>query len=320
MIVLLAMGLICHSFYNLEIISVYAFFGILLIPLYKVKNWILIVIFLFLILGGPRTIRAIQHNSKTAIEQVNNVDEENIEEQADLTQRPRDIPEHIKNPSFINSARHNYKVRLARKLNYQFGYIGRGYITLALFVLGFVIGRLRFFEKLEEFKKRNIKLFIGFLLATLVIILINNELPPVNIFMLFNPDGQYISNSLLTVLALGDIGMVLSSAALTLGFILLYQKKEFKKYLEVLSPYGRTGLTNYIMQGVIGSLIFSLWAFGSTFGGWGTTALFVFGIIIYVAQGLISKYWLKYCLYGPLEWLWRTITYLQVQPFVKKLK
>ena len=48
MIVLLAMGLICHSFYNLEIISVYAFFGILLIPLYKVKNWILIVIFLFL--------------------------------------------------------------------------------------------------------------------------------------------------------------------------------------------------------------------------------------------------------------------------------
>ena len=74
------------------------------------------------------------------------------------------------------------------------------------------------------------------------------------------------------------------------------------------------------MQGVIGSLIFSLWAFGSTFGGWGTTALFVFGIIIYVAQGLISKYWLKYCLYGPLEWLWRTITYLQVQPFVKKLK
>ena len=117
---------------------------------------------------------------------------------------------------------------------------------------------------------------------------------------------------------MADLSMVLSSAALTLGFILLYQNAKYKKYLEVLSPYGRTGLTNYIMQGALGALIFSNWAFGSFFGGWGATALFSFGIVIYIVQGIISKYWLQYYLYGPLEWLWRSLTYLKLQPYKKK--
>ena len=41
MIILMVLGILCHSFYNVEIISVYAFFGLLMIPLYKVKKWVL---------------------------------------------------------------------------------------------------------------------------------------------------------------------------------------------------------------------------------------------------------------------------------------
>jgi uncharacterized protein len=125
-------------------------------------------------------------------------------------------------------------------------------------------------------------------------------------------------SSLLTVMAIQDLEMVLFSGALTLGFTLLYQTVKFGKYLEVLSPYGRTALTNYIMQGVIGALLFSPWALGSTFGNWGVTALFFLGILIYVVQIVCSKYWLKHFLYGPLEWLWRSGTYLKLQPFKKK--
>jgi len=33
---------------------------------------------------------------------------------------------------------------------------------------------------------------------------------------------------------------------------------------------------------------------------------------------IMSKYWLKYFLYGPLEWLWRSLTYLEIQNFRKK--
>ena len=324
MIILMAMGLLCHSFYNLEIISVYAFFGLLLIPLFNAKNWMLIVIFSFFLLGGPRAINIIQHNHKTAIELANienQATDENLantEEQRNDFQRPRELPEHIKNPSFLNTAKYNYESRLTGKLNYQFGLIGRGYITFSLFVLGLLVGRIRFFEKLDEQKRQNKKLFIGFALATAITIVILNAMPPINFRMLFGSEGQILPLSILTTLALTDLSMVLSSAALTLGFILLHQNEKFKNYLEVLSPYGRTGLTNYIMQGVLGSLIFSLWAFGSVFGGWGATALFVFGIVIYIVQGIISKYWLEYYLYGPLEWLWRSLTYLKFQPYRKK--
>ena len=161
MIILMAMGLLCHSFYNLEIISVYAFFGLLLIPLFNAKNWMLIVIFFFFLLGGPRAVKVIDHNYTTAIElasiedQTSTDDQANTEQQSNDFQRPRELPEHIKNPSFLNSARNNYETRLTGKLNYQFGLIGRGYITFSLFVLGLFVGRNRFFEKLDEQKRQN---------------------------------------------------------------------------------------------------------------------------------------------------------------------
>jgi uncharacterized protein len=182
-----------------------------------------------------------------------------------------------------------------------------------------LLGRNRFFEKLNEHKKRNLKLFIGFSLVTAIAIFIKSAMPPIDFRLLFRPDGHILPNSLLTRLVLEDISMVLSSAALTLGFILLYQSAKIGKHLEVLAPYGRTGLTNYIMQGVLGCLIFSAWAFGSIFSGWGTAALFILGIGIYIVQGIMSKYWLNVYLYGPFEWIWRSLTYLEVQPFRKRI-
>ncbi len=319
MILLMALGLLSHSFYYLEIISIYAFFGLLLIPLYKAKNWVLVVIFSFFILGGPRAVQVIHHNYRTAIELASKEenDQSITERQGNDVQRSRELPEHIKNPSFWNSAKNNYE-RLEGKLSYQFGLIGRGFLTFALFVLGLLIGRIRFFEKLVERRKQNSRIFIGFTLATIITVIISNLLPSIDFRLLFRPEGQILPASLLTKLALEDISMALSSAVLAMGFILLYQTERVGKYLDKLSPYGRTGLSNYIIQGILGAIIFSPWAFGSIFGGWGSTALFVFGIVIYILQAFTSRYWLKYYLYGPLEWMWRSLTYLHVQPYKKK--
>lgn len=312
MILLLILGLLSHSFFNLEIISIYAFFGLLLLPLYRVKNYILLTLVALLLLGVPRIIQVANHNSKLTKEQIE------VSEQSNNNQRTRTLPEHIANPSFLNTAKHNYKERLPRKLNYQFGFIGRGYITLALFILGLYVGRNRFFEKIDDQKKQNLWLFIGFLSGTLLIALIQKILPDQNMFLLFRPNGQTIPTSILLIRTLADIEMVLFTGTLTMGFVLLYQKPRFSNYLEVLSPYGRTALTNYIIQGVIGCLIFAPWAFGTIFSDWGVSALFFLGIVIYIVQIICSKMWLKRFLYGPLEWLWRSGTYLKFQPFVKK--
>lgn len=310
MFLLFIIGVIAHSFYSLEILSLYAVFGLLMIPLYRVKNWILVAISCLLLLGGPRIIQANMNNKALSEQTANQPDDRN-------TSTPTVVPEHLANPSFWNSVKYNYEERFTGKLSYQFGMVGRGYVTFAIFLLGLVVGRLRFFEEVDTKRKRNVLLFLGFAFPSLLVSWVHGLMPAEETRALFSPEGTYITNSLLTVKALEDINLVLFSGVLSMGFIILYQTKIAGKFLDTLSPYGRMGLTNYLIQGVIGCLIFSMWAFGPIFNAWGVTELFLLGLVIYVAQIIYSKYWLNYFLYGPLEWLWRSATYLTLQPFRK---
>lgn len=217
----------------------------------------------------------------------------------------------MEKPSFFKSAYNNLTSGFVRKLNYQFGTFGRGYITFALFILGLVIGRSRFFEEAQTRKGRNIVIFAGFVLSLFALKYITGlftQQPPMM------PGGGAPS---FMAFAMDNIYTVLFSGALAMGFIVLYQAKGIGKCLDVLTPYGRMGLTNYEMQSVIGSIIFSMWGFGAIFGAWSASQLFLLGLAIYAIQIIISKYWLKYFLYGPFEWLWRSATYLKIQPFKK---
>lgn len=311
MVILFVIGLIGNSYYSLEIISIYAIFGLVLIPLHSAKNWILITITALLLLGTPRIIQSNFHNTTITEQKTENPTNSN-------EQRSLAVPENNQNPSFLNSAKQNYTTRLQSKINYQFGMLGRGYITFALFVLGLIVGRLRFFEDIHIKKKRNVILFAGFIISAFLVSMAKGLFPPFHSILLFMPRSELITPPMLIVQALNDINMVLFSGALAMGFIILYQTPFLGKYLDVFSPYGRMGLTNYEMQGLVGSLVFSAWAFGDYFGQWGITELFFLGILIYIVQLFISKIWLKHFLYGPLEWAWRSATYLKFQPFKKK--
>ncbi|WP_165021144.1 DUF418 domain-containing protein [Dysgonomonas sp. ZJ279] len=307
MAILFVIGVIGNCFFTADILSIYAVFGIIMVFLFPLKNWILILIASLLLLGAPRALM-------TGYDRI--VKTEQVSETSQPARRP--AMSNTAKPSFINSAKENLTFKLQGKLNYQFGMYGRGYITLALFILGLVIGRLRFFEDVQTKQKRNIILFFGFALSSAVISLILNLIPqePLNFRMLMTP-GFDISFALLAVTALNDIQIVIFSGALALGFIVLYQIKSIGKYLNVLTPYGRMGLTNYEMQGILGAFIFSAWGFGAIFGTWGTTEVFALGLVVYAIQIIISHYWLKKFRYGPLEWLWRSGTYLKWQPLRK---
>lgn len=313
MAILFIIGIIGNCFYTGDILSIYAVFGVLMVFLYKCKNWILIVVITLLLIGLPR-ILTVSYNQMVKVEQTTNTGTAQT-----LENRPavRPQPSNMEKPSFLNSAKNNLTIGLERKLNYQFGLFGRGYITLALFILGLIIGRMRFFEQVEIQKKRNFILFAGFVLAVVVVNWIVGLFPPQDTRIFMRPDAD-ISPALLAVMALENISTVFFSGALVMGFIILYQVKGIGKCLSVMTPYGRMGLTNYEMQSVIGCFIFSMWAFGSVFGSWGTTELFALGLVIYTMQVIFSKFWLKYFLYGPLEWFWRSATYLKLQPFRRK--
>jgi uncharacterized protein len=79
------------------------------------------------------------------------------------------------------------------------------------------------------------------------------------------------------------------------------------------APIGRMALTNYLMQSVIFSWLFYGYGFG-LFGKLGVAAALTLGTSVYVAQVIISAYWLQRYRFGPLEWLWRSAMYGTWQP------
>jgi uncharacterized protein len=310
MVILFVIGLVGSAFYSGDILSIYAAFGVLMVFLYRVKNRILLLIVFLLLIGSPRIITA-TYDRIVKVEQTTADGGQNAEERPAMRQGNIQ-PE---KPSFLNSAKRNLTTGFEGKLNYQFGIFARGYITLAMFLLGLVVGRLRFFEQVQTRKKRNLILFAVFVLGIVAINFIVSLFPQETMNMRFMRPGENIPASVLATMGLNDIKAVFLSGALAMGFIILYQIKKIGKCLNVISPYGRMGLTNYEMQNVIGCLLFSIWAFGSFFGRLGTTELFLLGLAVYTLQIIFSRYWMKYYLYGPLEWFWRSATYMKVQPF-----
>ncbi|MFV0507051.1 MAG: DUF418 domain-containing protein [Bacteroidales bacterium] len=305
MLILFGIGMIGNSFFSQDILSIYAVFGVIMVFLFPLKNWTLILIASLLLLGAPR-LAIMGYNKITKTEQA-------VEEEE--TRQARVTP-----TTFIDTAKRHLTTGLQGKLNYQFGMNGRGYITMALFILGLVIGRLQFFKDIELKQKRNAILFASFLTTTIALSYILNWIPqePISFRMLMNPNYE-VPLVAVAVSALYDLNVVAMSGTLALGFIVLYQFNPIGRYLGLITPYGRMGLTNYEMQGIVGSFLFSAWGLGAIFGTWGTTEVFVLGIAFYIIQAIISTLWLKYFLYGPLEWFWRTATYLKWQP-LKKLR
>lgn len=71
---------------------------------------------------------------------------------------------------------------------------------------------------------------------------------------------------------------------------------------------GRAAFTNYLGTSVVMVLVFHGWA-GGLFGRLGRTELYVVMLGAWILMLLWSKPWLECYRYGPLEWLWRCLTY-----------
>ena len=77
---------------------------------------------------------------------------------------------------------------------------------------------------------------------------------------------------------------------------------------------GRMAFTNYIMQTVICTTVFYGHGFG-LFGSMERVGQFAVVVGVWIFQLIVSPIWLRHFRYGPLEWLWRSLVYLEVQPF-----
>jgi uncharacterized protein len=112
------------------------------------------------------------------------------------------------------------------------------------------------------------------------------------------------------VLIVGGPALSLAYAA---ALVLLLQSEFWQRGLRGIASTGRMALSNYLLQSLICTTIFYSYGLG-LFGSVGRATGLALAVLIYVVQVGISVWWLKRFQFGPMEWLWRTLTYGKRQP------
>jgi uncharacterized protein len=104
------------------------------------------------------------------------------------------------------------------------------------------------------------------------------------------------------------VGMPALSLAYASTVALLFLRPEWVPRLRPFAAVGRTALSNYLMQTVICTTLYYGYGFG-LYGSVGPLLGLVPTVVIYSAQVLMSVWWTRRFAYGPMEWIWRTLTY-----------
>ena len=178
--------------------------------------------------------------------------------------------------------------------------------VLVLFLAGFYAGRRNVFRDIEGNlifirKVWSVSGLSGILLTVFYVCI---ELE----FLLFAP--------LLTIVLL-EISKHISMILLSFFYIsslllLLASQKISQTFLIPLANMGRMALTNYLLQSFICVSIF--YGFGLGYLGRVTLLeVLLLTLVIYILQVVFSNYWLKRYSFGPMEWVWRRITYKKIK-------
>ena len=94
------------------------------------------------------------------------------------------------------------------------------------------------------------------------------------------------------------------------------QSNNYNTIKKRLASIGQMALTNYILHSFIGVLIFFGIGFG-LFGQIDRSFQMLIVSIVCILQYLTSEKWLSSYKFGPLEWVWRSLTYGKKQPFLR---
>ncbi|RKG65210.1 DUF418 domain-containing protein [Corallococcus sp. CA054B] len=110
-----------------------------------------------------------------------------------------------------------------------------------------------------------------------------------------------------------DVGILFLGVGYAAAFALLFQKERWRKVLGVFTPAGRMALTLYLMQSVLSLCVFNGWGLGLV-GRTPPSLTLLLCLALFAGQVAFSHWWLGRFRFGPVEWLWRSLTYGRAQP------
>ena len=115
----------------------------------------------------------------------------------------------------------------------------------------------------------------------------------------------------------GDLLFTFGATALALGYaailVLTAQTPRGKAALMPLAAVGRLALTVYLTQTLMFTTLFYGYGFGQVFR-LGPVAVTAWAVVFFAVQIVVCQWWLRHFRFGPVEWLWRSLTYLKWQP------
>lgn len=296
-VLLFFIGYLHHLFYRGDILSIYALLAPFLIPFERLSpKWILIVAGIFF-LSIPRFISyyVFGNDQLFGLESGFQTSAETLYYQT------------ISEGSLPEVMAQNGGYGMKTKMSFQLMFFGRFYYTFGYFLLGLWLGKIGLFRRISEYLPRVKKALlwsIGGWLASAGIVAATFTTAPQPIDF----------SSWHHVLGINFLGWndIFQTSITMCAFILLYQKKWWHGKLNWFTPYGRMALTNYILQSVIGTFIFFGWGLGYI-GELRNAYLVLIALVVIIAQNWFSRVWLDNYRYGPLEWLWRSATFLKWQ-------
>jgi uncharacterized protein len=118
--------------------------------------------------------------------------------------------------------------------------------------------------------------------------------------------------------ALFELGALPLTIGYISGLVCLLQTVWGQRILSPLRHAGRMALTNYLGASIIGTWYFCGYGLGH-FGQMSRAGQVLFVAVVFGLQLLASFLWLSRFRYGPMEWLWRAITYWQLPAMRREL-
>ncbi|MGC1203590.1 MAG: DUF418 domain-containing protein [Flavobacteriaceae bacterium] len=178
--------------------------------------------------------------------------------------------------------------------------------VLSMMIIGIALFKLNILSAEKSFKLYGLMALVGYGIG-LLINFYETKLIMDSGFSYLGLSKSYLTYYIgKTAVAMGHVALIMILCKLP---ILNWLKKS-------LAAVGKMALTNYIMHSVFAMFIFTGVGFG-LFGKLQRYELLYVVFSIWLFQIIISPIWLKYFQYGPLEWLWRYLSYLKKPAFKK---
>ena len=183
--------------------------------------------------------------------------------------------------------------------------------TFAMFLLGLYVGRRRIFHDIQQHMALIRRLLWWGLSVGLLSMTAERILNVTLGYEVFREQGATVLPQFI-----GDILFAFGSTALSLGYAaaitVLAQHQRWRRVLSPLGAVGRLALTVYLTQSLMCSTLFYGYGFGQVFRI-GPATVTVYAMLFFVIQIAACTWWVRRFRFGPMEWLWRTLTYGRLQ-------